>query len=233
MKIEKTAKIIALLLAVVSVGGIMCSCSIPKIEESENATISVEAATENQKLCDKANNTVNAATVKEYCTLEKFNQYNIYYDVFNRITTASYITDVNSSIGLPVLRKIGDSYYSVHPIKADNDKVLYGFIMYNNSGKVIDGWCASKLHTANDYSKLTTDNTKLDVDKIDPYSCFMENISENTATGYHKLSDGKEMVINYSRKDKKNEYYITDLKDKDDSVAFTNKMLKSDLELIK
>ena len=105
--------------------------------------------------------------------------------------------------------------------------------MYNNSGKVIDGWCASKLHTVNDYSKLTTDNTKLDVDKIDPYSCFMENISENTAAGYHKLSDGKEMVINYSRKDKKSEYYITDLKDKDDSVAFTNKMLKSDLELIK
>lgn len=233
MKNKKIAKITALLLAMVCTGSLMCSCSIPEIEESKNATISVEAATENQKLCDKANNTVNAATVKEYCTLEKFNQYNICNDVFNRISTASYITDVNSSIGLPILRKIGDSYYSVHPIKTDNNKVLYGFIMYNNSGKIIDGWCASKLHTVNDYSKLTTDNTKLDVDKIDPYNCFMENVSENTATSYHKLSDGKEMVINYSRKDKESEYYITDFKDKNDSVVFTNTMLKIDLELIK
>jgi len=228
-------KLIACSLTVVSfcAGSIFLSgCNMDIPEDTEDATISAEVATENENLCNKTDNKTDASKIEQLCSLNSFNKYNIHNDVFTRITASVYITDVNSDIGLPVLRQMGDSYYSVHPIKTDNGNKIYGFIMYNKDGKVLDGWCTDTIHTKSDYDKITTDSTLSDVNKIDPYNCFMENMSENTAASYHKLAEGKELVIDYSRADNNSEYTVTNIKEKNDPVVFTNTLLETDLNLI-
>lgn len=211
----------------------LTGCNIDGVEDMEVATISAKTATENENLCSKADNKIDAGTIDKMCTLNDFNKYNIHNDVFSRITVSVYINEVNKNIGLPVLRKIGDSYYSVHPIKTDSGSKIYGFIMYSKDGKVIDGWCTDVIHTKSDYDKISKDSKLKDVKRIDPYCCFMENVSENTATSYHKLNEGKELVIDYSRKDENSDYIVTNIKEKNDPVVFTNMLLKMDLDLIK
>lgn len=209
----------------------LCGCDDLASDEEE-ATISAEKETSNKNIFNTANNTVNATDVKVFCSLSDFNKYNIANDVYSRITTAVYISDVENDIDIPILRKIDDSYYSVHPIKTDNGTKLYGFILYSKSGKVVDGWCTDELRVVDDFLSLERGSTLSEVNKIDPYNCLVENISENSATTYHKLEDGKGYVIDYKRENEDSEYTLSYARVNDDPVGFTNLMLDIDLKVI-
>ena len=208
-------------------------CNNTSNTEPNTPTISAQIEKDNESILKKADNNIYAAVIEYRCTLNDFKKYNISKDVYTRITSSVYISDVENDIGIPVLRKIDGMYYSVHPIKDDNGDILYGFILYENNGAVVDGWCTDKLHTITDFSDLKQGDKLSKVNKIDPYHCFMENISENTATSYHKLPDGKQYVIQYKRKSENSEYVITYARQKDDSCLFTKKLYDNDMELIK
>ncbi|MEE0930419.1 MAG: hypothetical protein UIM53_05420 [Acutalibacteraceae bacterium] len=211
---------------------LLTGCNNTSGNELDDTTISIQTEKDNESIFKKADNNINAAVIEYRCTLNDFKKYNISKDVYTRITSSVYISDVEKDIGIPVLRKIDSMYYSVHPIKDDNGDILYGFIMYKNNGAVVDGWCTSKLHTITDFSDLKQGDKLSKVNKIDPYHCFMENISENTATSYHKLPDGKQYVIQYKRKHENSEYVITYARQKDDSCLFTKILCDSDIKLI-
>lgn len=207
-------------------------CNNTSNTEANDPTINTQIEKNNKSIFKKADNTINATVTEYQCTLNDFKKYNIFKEVYTRITLSVYISDVENDIGIPVLRKIDSMYYSVHPIKDDNGDILYGFILYESNGAVVDGWCTDKLHTITDFSDLKQGDKLSKVNKIDPYHCFMENISENTATSYHKLPDGKQYVIQYKRKSENSEYLITYARQKDDPCLFTKKLYDNDMKLI-
>ncbi len=229
--IVKRISAILLALTILSCSAGLYGCDVSGSDEEES-TISVEKETSNKNIFAKADNNIDVAVISSCCTLSDFNKYNIASDVYSRITTAIYISDIESDIGIPVLRKLEDNYYSVHPIKTDNGTLLYGFILYSNNGKVIDGWCNNKLLTVDDFLSLERNSKLSEVNKIDPYNCFVENISENSATSYHKLADGKQYVIDYKRENENSEYTLSYARVNDDPVKFTNIMLEIDRRLI-
>lgn len=231
MKMKSIKTILLVVIALVFVQAFLTGCNIKPDDSSAPNTVSSETAQNNTEILNQANSTAKPDTALQ-CTYEEFKKYNIPKDVYNRIATSVYISDVKTEIGVPVLRKTGEVYYSVHCIKTEKSEMLYGFIMYNSDGKVIDGWCADTLHKKSNFNSLSEGDKISKVNKIDPYCCFMENVSENTATTYHKLSEGKEYVIQYKRNDKNSNYTITDIKHKDDPCNFTNNLLQQDLQLI-
>lgn len=200
-------------------------------DKTQEATISVDLKKSNDNILSTADNEKDVNS-NEYVDINKFTKYNIVKDVYSRITTSLYISDVKQDIGISTLRKVENSYYSVHPLKDEKGSLFYGFIMYKESGKVIDGWCTEELLTVEDFSALELGSSISSVNKIDPYNCFLENISDNTATSYHKLADGKEYVIDYKRDDNNSGYKISYARQKDDPSNFTNIMLLNDLNLI-
>lgn len=231
MKNEILKSVLLVALVLLTGQTILTGCNIHSNEDFSSASVSSETAKDNTEIFTRADNTQKLDTTIQ-CSYEEFKQYNIPKDVYNRITTSVYISDVQKDIGIPLLRKTGEVYYSVHCIKTDKAEMLYGFIMYNEEGKVIDGWCADTLHKKTDFTTLLIGSKVSAVNKIDPYCCFLENISENTATSYHKLSDGKEYIIDYRRNDENSNYTITDMQYKDDPCNFTNNLLPQDLQLI-
>lgn len=228
----KKFMIILYIVAILFITSLFVGCNNTSNTAANAPTINAQIEKNNESIFKKADNTIDATVTEYRCTLNDFKKYNISKDVYTRITSSVYISDVENDIGIPVLRKIDSMYYSVHPIKDDNGDILYGFILYENNGSVVDGWCTDKLHTINDFSDLKQGDALSKVNKIDPYHCFMENISENTATSYHKLSDGKQYVIQYKRKSENSEYLITYARQKDDSCLFTKKLYDNDMKLI-
>lgn len=232
MKKRNICIITLLITLIVGSQSILVGCKTSINNNSSSPTEStVDLSEVNTDILKLANNeaTINNSIV---CTYNEFNNFNIPNDVYDKIATSKYISEVKKSIGLPVLRKNGEVYYSVHPIKTESNKKLYGFIMYNNQGKLIDGWCTDTLHNKNDFTKLYIGNRIEKATNIDPYCCFMENLNENTATSYHKLKGGKIYVIDYQRTDKNNNYYIKNMHYNNDPCNFTNCILMQDLELI-
>ena len=229
---NKILKTLLLASVVILTGqALLTSCNIKPDEDSAQATASSQTVKSNNEILSRAdNNEKSDATVQ--CSYEEFKQYNIPKDVYNRITTSVYISDIEKEIGIPLLRKTGEVYYSVHSVKTEKAEMLNGFIMYNADGKVIDGWCTDTLKTKDDFSKLSEGSKMSDVNKIDPYCCFLENVSENTATSYHKTSEGKIYVIDYKRNDANSNYIISVIQYKDDPCNFINNLLNQDLQLI-
>lgn len=205
-------------------------CSVDN-EKTQEATISMDLKNSNDNILSTADNE-KVVSSNEYVNVNDFTKYNIAKDVYSRITTSLYISDVKRDIGVPVLRKVENCYYSVHSLKDDKGSLLYGFIMYKESGKVIDGWYTEELLTIDNFSTLELGSSISSVNKIDPYNCFLENISDNTATSYHKLADGKEYIIDYKRDNADSGYKISYARQKDDPSNFTNIMLLDDLNLI-
>ena len=105
--------------------------------------------------------------------------------------------------------------------------------MYNNEGKVIDGWCADNLKSESNFEDITIGETISNVYEIDPYCCYMKNTGNNSATTYHKLSKGKELVINYTRENEADDFVIITKQIETDNVAFTDMLLSKDMKLIK
>lgn len=229
---NRMLKSLFLIVTVVMMGhSLFTGCDIEQDEETVTPTTSSETFTANADILKKADSTQKPDTSVQ-CSYEDFKKFNIPKDVYNRITESIYISEVDEEIGVPLLRKTGEVYYSIHCVKTSKSEMLYGFIMYNEEGKVIDGWCADTLHEKKDFNTLSVGSKMNEVTKIDPYCCFMENISENTATSYHKLSDGKEYVIDYKRNDENSNYIIDDMQYKNDPCNFTNNLLQQDLKLI-
>lgn len=211
---------------------VFAGCNNKFDNQSSEPTINVQTEIDNQTILKKADNNINAATIAYRCNLNDFKKYNISKDVYSRITSSVYISDIEKDIGIPALRQVGSVYYSVHPLKDNDNASIYGFVMYNSNGKVIDGWVTDKLHKILDFSDLKQGDNHNKVSQIDPYHCFMENISENTATSYHKLPDGKQYIIQYNRKNKNSDYVITYARQKDDSCLFTKLLREIDTKLI-
>lgn len=231
MKSKSIKTILLVAIAVLFVQAFLTGCNIKPDDTAVPKNISSETAKNNTDILNQASSTATPDKSLQ-CTYEKFKKYNIPKEVYNRIATSIYISDVKTDIGIPLLRKTGEVYYSIHCIKTEKSEMLYGFIMYNEDGKVIDGWCADTLHIKSDFNSLSEGNKISTVNKIDPYCCFVENTSDNTATTYHKLSKGKEYVIEYKRNDENSNYTITDINYKDDPCNFTNNLLQQDLKLI-
>ena len=230
MKKKRTKSILLLVITIVFVQAFLSGCNI-KPDNTTHQPVTPQITQNNEEILKQANILTTAnASVK--CSYNSFKKYNIPKDVYNIIATSVYISDVEADIGVPLLRKTGENYYSIHCVKTEKSEILYGFIMYNEEGKVIDGWCADTLHKKTDFTTLLIGSKVSAVNKIDPYCCFLENISENTATSYHKLSDGKEYIIDYRRNDENSNYTITDMQYKDDPCNFTNNLLPQDLQLI-
>lgn len=229
---KKMLKSTLLIITVFVIGqSFLTSCDIKRDGEILTPTVSTETSTINTEILKRVDNT-QKLDISVQCSYDNFKKYNIPKDVYNRITNSIYISEVEKEIGIPLLRKTGEVYYSIHCIKTSKSEMLYGFIMYNEEGRVIDGWCADTLHEKMDFSKLSVGSKMNEVTKIDPYCCFMENVSENTASSYHKLSKGKEYIINYKRNNESSSYIITDVQYKNDPCNFTNNLLNQDLKLI-
>ena len=125
------------------------------------------------------------------------------------------------------------SYYSVHKITdSKNDKPVYGFIMYKESGSLSDGWCTDTLRTYKDFKTLKTGDSLNKVRRIDPYFCLFENINKNIATGYHTLADGTEYVINYRRNNNYDEYHISSMVYKEEKSGLSSILLDIDRHLV-
>lgn len=209
-------------------------CGVPNIEGTPvNTNISLVKKTVINDLLNTAENKSDHSLVISTCTLTEFNKYNMPMEICNRVIADIYISDVSEDIGISTLRKVEDYYYSVHTIQVDAVNNLYGFIMYNNEGKVIDGWCADNLKTESSFKDIAVDNTISDVYEIDPYCCYMKNAGNNTATTYHKLAKGKELVINYTRENEADDFVIITKQIETDNVAFTDMLLSKDMKLIK
>lgn len=224
---------VALLVAVVIASqAILTGC---KIDSNKNNTSPTQTSAElseiNINILNQADN-LNTIDNSIECTYAEFKGFNIPKNVYDNIATSKYISEVKDSIGLPLLRKTDEVYYSIHPIKTDSNKKLYGFIMYNEQGKLIDGWCADRLLNKGDFSELLIGKSLSDTTKLDPYCSFMEEMNTNSATSYHKLSRGKIYVINYQRNDKNSDYTIKNMHFINDPCNFTNCILQKDLELI-
>ncbi len=230
MKNKNIYKIALLLALILTTQALLIGC---KATDNRNTTnqATTQSSEINTDILSQANNEALIDNSLE-CTYSDFKAFNIPKDVYDRIATSIYISEVKDSIGLPMLRKSGEVYYSVHPIKTDSNNKLYGFIMYNNQGKLIDGWCTDTLHSKNVFSKLTLGSKFDNVTKIDPYCCFMENLKENKANSYHKLKGGKVYVIDYQRTNKNNDYVIKDMHYNNDPCNFTTIILQQDLALI-
>ena len=230
----KLQKIVIIWLCMMSVlpNSFLTGCMHQTQKSETNAQISAENKKEIQQLFAKTDNQTTADNITTYCSVEEFNKYNIKKDTYSRIATAITVLDIEKSIGIPLLRKVNDVYYSVHCIKNSKGDKLYGFIMYRESGTVIDGWLTDKLHTEKDFFNISTGSSISLINKIDPYSCFLENLNENSATSYHTLDNGKEYVVSYERKDTESEYKIVHAHTKNDGSNFTNLLLPVDKSLI-
>ncbi len=226
-------KIFGLLLSVMIFIGVATGCSVPNIEgNATTATVSTAKQTVINDLLNTAENKSDHALVEGSCTLAEFNRYNMPMEIYNRITVDMYISDVSEDIGISTLRKVGDGYYSVHTIKIDEKTNAYGFIMYNNEGLILDGWCTDRLKTDKDFYDIVVDKNISEVYKIDPYYCYLENTDDNNATTYHKLAKGKELVINYIRENDKSDFVVSSKQTQTDDVGFTNMLIKNDMKLI-
>lgn len=230
MKKKRTKSILLLVITIVFVQAFLSGCNI-KPDNTTHQPVTPQITQNNEEILKQAN-ILTTANASVQCSYDSFKKYNIPKDVYNIIATSVYISDVEADIGVPLLRKTGENYYSIHCVKTEKSEILYGFIMYNEDGKVIDGWCTERLHIMSDFATLSVGDKISSVNKIDPYCCFVENSSENTATTYHKLSRGKEYVIEYKRNDEKSNYTITSIEYKDDPCNFTNNLLNQDLQLI-
>ena len=125
------------------------------------------------------------------------------------------------------------SCFSVHKITdSKNDKPVYGFIMYKESGSLSDGWCTDTLRTYKDFKTLKTGDSLNKVRRIDPYFCLFENINKNIATGYHTLADGTEYVINYRRNNNYDEYHISSMVYKEEKSGLSSILLDIDRHLV-
>ncbi|MEE0264184.1 MAG: hypothetical protein UD936_01005 [Acutalibacteraceae bacterium] len=221
-----------LLVAVIMASqSVLTGCKINSNNNSSPAQTSSELSEINTDILAQADNMGTIDNSSE-CTYAEFKSFNIPKNVYDNIATSIYISEVKNSIGLPLLRKTGEVYYSVHPIKTDSNKQLYGFIMYNEQGKLIDGWCANRLLNKGDFKELSIGNNMNKVSEIDPYCCFMENLNKNQATSYHKLSRGKIYVVDYQRNNKESEYIVKNMYYNNDPCNFTNCIYQKDLELI-
>ena len=181
----------------------------------------------------RASNIHSAENMKTTCSIESFSKYNIKHEAYGRIASTLNISDVEDDIGLPVIRHVGDVYYSVHKITdRKNDKPVYGFIMYKESGSLSDGWCTDTLRTYKDFKTLKTGDSLNKVRRIDPYFCLFENINKNIATGYHTLADGTEYVINYRRNNNYDEYHISSMVYKEEKSGLSSILLDIDRHLV-
>ncbi len=227
-------KITVLLCCLLIVGQtcFFAGCNLGKQKNKTQTEISAENKQSVQDLLAKANNKIRADSITDYCSLEEFNKYNIKKDAYSRITTSVTILDVEKNIGIAILRKVNDIYYSVHCIKNNKGDKIYGFILYRESGTTIDGWLTDKLRTEKDFLTVTIGNNISVVNKIDPYSCFLENLNENSATSYHTLSDGKEYIVEYERQNPESEYKVVHAHSKKDTTNFSNLLLAIDKAMI-
>ena len=236
MKIKQNSKrffLLAVCLLLCIQGVIISGCHKTDSDISDKtAELIAESKNSIQELLKKANNRTTADNITTYCSLEDFNKYNIKKDAYSRITTSVTILDVEKNIGIPLLRKKGNIYYSVHCIKNNRGDRLYGFIMYRECGIAMDGWLTDKLHTEKDFVTVAVGNSISVIHKIDPYSCFLENIHENSATSYHTLANGKEYIGEYERPDAESEYKVVHAHIKQDTTNFSNLLLAIDKAII-
>ncbi len=235
MKIRQNSKRFFLLLAclLLCIQGIFIGgCHKTDNNISNKTELIAESKKSIQELLKKANNKTTADNITTYCSIEDFNKYNIKKDAYSRITTSVTILDVEKNIGIPLLRKTDDVYYSVHCIKNNKGDRLYGFIMYRESGTAIDGWLTDKLHTERDFLTVAVGSSISVINKIDPYSCFLENIHENSATSYHTLANGKEYIVEYERQNTESDYKIVHTHTKQDTTNFSNLLLAIDKAII-
>ena len=210
---------------------LLSSCRSSEVTASKT-DFHLESKQSIQDLLSEADNKILADSITSYCSVEDFNKYNIKKDAYSRITTSVTILDVEKTIGIPVLRKVGNEYYSVHCIKNNKGDKIYGFILYRESGTAIDGWLTDKIHTEKDFITVATGSNISVVNRIDPYSCFLENINENSATGYHTLADGKEYIVEYERKNAESDYKVVHAHSKKDTTNFSNLLLAADKAII-
>lgn len=212
---------------------ILTGCSVQSLED-KNTQANINKA-KNIIIADllaTAENKSDHSLVDISCSLKKFNKYNMPIDIYNRITVEMDISDVSEDIGINTLRKVGNGYYSIHTIDIDKNNKAYGFIMYEENGRIIDGWCTDIIKNRKNFENIAVGDDIHKVYSVDPYYCYLENNGDNNATTYHKLSNGKQLIINYTRENKNSDFLVTTIKSETDTIGFTDMLLKKDFKLI-
>lgn len=170
---------------------------------------------------------INKSDIDEFCE---------FYS--ERVITSSHlitttIDDIKEMYGLDYLRKTkdvvtgSDFVYSIHPVKDDNNSILYMVITYNMNGYVIDSFCNDKIPSNSEFLSVeagkSTYETVLSIDKNAHYE-----FDENYMTSYHKCS-GFDVTICYEKKGKS--YIVSDIKTSVDEVRIVYNLSDIDKEM--